>query len=95
MFCKINWMFYVANIGIYRRNYLVEDYKYEDEFKELYSNIENDEVKKNIILEQTKFKNADHNKKENDSKPTNNSKLNDKNEELKSPTGCMNTRNKT
>lgn len=41
-------MFYVANIGIYRRNYLVQDYEYEDEFKELYNNIENDEVKKLI-----------------------------------------------
>lgn len=88
-------MFYVANIGIYRRNYLVEDYEYEDEFKELYNNIENDELKKLIIHnEQSKFKNADHDKKENDSPPTNNSKLNDKNEELKSPSCCMNTSNK-
>lgn len=66
-----------------------------DEFKELYNNIENDIVKKIIIHNiQSKFKNADHNKKENDSKPTNNSKLNDKNKELKAPTGCMNTSNK-
>lgn len=56
---------------------------------------DNEMVENRIIHNiQSKFKNADHNKKENDSKPTNNSKLNDKNEELKSPTGCMNTSNK-